>query len=99
MRYNGKHIRAGQEKDENVVHMHCMLDNLGYKTQSEYINLLLLLKQYLKKIASKIRYAYIFCFINVVYICLSMFSPTVHSSQQCSVQLYICLKMFSPTVH
>jgi hypothetical protein len=44
MRYNGKLRRAGQEKDENVVHTHCVLDNVGYKTQSEYITLLLSLK-------------------------------------------------------
>jgi len=48
------------------------------------------LQQWLQEGFSTLRYTYIVCFLNIVYICHKMFSPTVHI-MQCNVQLHYFL--------
>jgi len=60
-----KYYRSGQATDGIVVHVHCMLDNLGYKyTPSCCVILLALpLKQWLHVRTSMLRYTHSACLV------------------------------------
>jgi len=56
-----KYCRAGQATDDNMVHTHCMLDT---NTHSEYVILIAFaLQQWLKEVASILRYTYTVCLV------------------------------------
>jgi len=62
-----KYDKTGQVTDNNTVHAHCMLDNEGYKTHSEYAIIFVFpLQQWLQERASLLRYTHIACLLTDV---------------------------------
>ena len=63
-----KHDIAGQATDNNMVHAHCMLNTLGYKTHNQNIYIILIalpLQQWLQDRTLLLRYMYIAGFVEV----------------------------------
>jgi len=62
-----KYCTAGQATDDNMAHVHCMLDDYGYKHNSIYVILIAFpLQQWLHECTSMLCHTYIACLVEAV---------------------------------
>ena len=61
-----KYCRAGQATDDNTVHVHCMLDNLGYNC-SLRINMQYLLLFHSNNSCTNTSHCYVICKVPVFF--------------------------------
>jgi len=91
MRYLGKLLFEPRRTQMKIRHMRiaCWIPKVNKHTQIMSYPCFSL-QQCLQEGSTTLRYTYIVCFLNIVYIRHKMFSPTVHI-MQCNIQLHYFL--------
>ena len=60
-----KYCTAGQATEENLVHVHYMLETYGYEHGLRICNTVFPLQQWLQKCASALHYTYTACLVAI----------------------------------